>query len=85
MVDFKAANKIFKGKSCACGNFDPFNIMLNGSKKDVKIAVSSCIDSGNETTFIAAGCEIPKMTPLENMSQVDDTLKEAAKKNFSYI
>lgn len=76
MVDFRAANELFKGKCCACGNFDPVSIMLNGSKHDVRRAVLSCIEDGNETTFIAAGCEIPKMTPLENMMQVDSTLKE---------
>lgn len=75
MVDFKEANRIFEGKCTACGNFDPVNIMLNGSTNDVKEAVLSCIENGNETTFIAAGCEIPKMTPLENMIQVDATLK----------
>jgi len=76
MVDFKEANRIFEGKCSACGNFDPVQIMLNGSTKDVREAVLSCIDQGNATTFIAAGCEIPKMTPLENMLQVDSTLRE---------
>ena len=76
MVDFKDANKIFKGKYCMWGNFSFISIMLDRSRKDVKRAVLSCIDDGNENTFIAAVCEIPKMTPLENMIQVDSTLKE---------
>ena len=75
MVDFKEANRIFEGKCAACGNFDPVNIILNGSTQDVQEAVLSCIEDGSKTTFIAAGCEIPKMTPLENMIQVDATLK----------
>jgi uroporphyrinogen decarboxylase len=76
MVDFKEANGIFKGKCAACGNFNPVNIMLNGNTDDVRTAVLSCIRDGNDTTFIAAGCEIPKMTPYENMLMVDATLKE---------
>jgi len=76
MVDFKEANRIFEGKCSACGNFDPVQIMLNGSTQDVEEAVLSCIEDGNTTTFIAAGCEIPKLTPLKNMTQVDTTLKE---------
>ncbi|MHB1376964.1 MAG: hypothetical protein ACYCXB_06000 [Candidatus Humimicrobiaceae bacterium] len=43
---------------------------------DVKKAVISCIYDGDNTTFIAAGCEIPKMTPLENLLKVDSTIKE---------
>jgi MtaA/CmuA family methyltransferase len=78
MVDFKVANSIFKGKCAACGNFDPVKIMLNGNTDDVRAAVLSCIGDGNGTTFIAAGCEIPKMTPHENMLMVDATLKEAS-------
>lgn len=79
MVDFRQANRLFEGKCSACGNFDPVSIMLNGSADDVRAAVLSCIEAGNSTTFIAAGCEIPKMTPIENMVQVDATLKEASR------
>ena len=76
MVNFKNANEIFKGRCCACGNFDPVKIMLQGSMDDVRKAVISCIKDGNNTTFIAAGCEVPKMTPLENLMKVDATIKE---------
>ena len=31
----------------------------------------SCVNDGNTTTFIAAGCEVPKMTPAENMIEMD--------------
>jgi MtaA/CmuA family methyltransferase len=76
MVNFKTANEIFKDRCCACGNFDPVKIMLQGSMDDVRKAVISCINDGNNTTFIAAGCEVPKMTPLENLMKVDSTIKE---------
>jgi MtaA/CmuA family methyltransferase len=76
MVNFKTANEIFKGKCCACGNFDPVSVMLQGDLADIERAVASCINEGNSTTFIAAGCEVPKMTPYENMVKVDLTLKE---------
>ena len=54
--------------------------MLQGDTKDIGIAVTSCLNESTRTTFIAAGCEIPKMTPLENMVRVDLTLKEAGNK-----
>lgn len=78
MVDFKKANSIFEDKCAACGNFDPVDVMLNGNTDYVKGAVLSCVKDGNEKTFIAAGCEIPKMTRYENMIQVDTTLKEVS-------
>lgn len=78
MVDFKAVNEICKnGGSCACGNFDPVKILLNGNQDTVIRAVMSCIDDGNERTFIAAGCEVPKMTLPENLLAVDKALKSA--------
>ncbi|MHB8277057.1 MAG: uroporphyrinogen decarboxylase family protein [Candidatus Humimicrobiaceae bacterium] len=76
MVNFKIANEIFKDKCCACGNFDPVRVLLQGSTYDVERAVTSCINEGNSTTFIAAGCEVPKMTPFKNLIKVDSTIKE---------
>jgi MtaA/CmuA family methyltransferase len=76
MVNFKTANEIFKGNCSASGNFDPVKILLQGSENDVRKAVISCINNGNNTTFIAAGCEVPKMTSLENLIRVDSTIKE---------
>jgi MtaA/CmuA family methyltransferase len=76
MVNFKTANGVFKGKCCACGNFDPVSVMLQGDTEAVESAVISCVNEGNNTTFIAAGCEVPKMTPFENLIKVDSTLRE---------
>lgn len=80
MVDFREANRLFRGKCSACGNFDPVEIMLRGSVQDVCRAVEKCMADGDNTTFIAAGCEIPKFTPQENMLMVDETLR-----NKSYL
>lgn len=76
MVDFAVANKAFAGKCCACGNFDPVAILLQGSVGQVKEAVNHCVAVGNEHTFIAAGCEVPRMTPMENLMAVDEALKQ---------
>jgi len=76
MVNFKTANEVFKGRCSACGNFDPVSVMLQGDAGTVESAVISCVNQGNGTTFIAAGCEVPKMTPVENMVKVDLALKE---------
>jgi MtaA/CmuA family methyltransferase len=76
MVDFKAANEIFKGRCSACGNFDPVRILLQGSGDDVEKAVISCVNDSSKTSFIAAGCEVPKMTSVENLLRVDSSIKK---------
>jgi MtaA/CmuA family methyltransferase len=76
MVDFERSVKVFGIQAAACGNFDPVKIMLSGTTRDVDQAVRHCVKVGTSNTFIAAGCEIPRNTPFENMVQVDQTLKK---------
>ena len=76
MVDFKTAVEIFGTNASACGNFDPVKIVLQGKPEDVRRAVISCVDAGAANTFIAAGCEVPKMTPHENLLMVDTALRQ---------
>jgi len=71
MVDFKKAVEIFQGKASANGNFDPVGVLMQGSPEKVKRTVKQCVNSGDETTFIAAGCEVPVSTPYENMYAVN--------------
>lgn len=74
MVDFKKAVKIFQGQASANGNFDPVDILMQGSPEKVKKAVEKCVNRGDETSFIAAGCEVPATTPYENMYAVNAPL-----------
>jgi len=76
MVDFNTAVKKFEGKSAACGNFNPVSILLEGNEQVVTNSVISCINAGDNTTFIAAGCEVPRNTSIENMLTVDRILKK---------
>lgn len=74
MVNFKKAVNTFRGKSSACGNFDPVSILLSGSTGEVIKAAKRCISVADETTFIAAGCEVPKDTPYENLLEMNKVL-----------
>ena len=75
MVDFEKAVRIFrKGKSCACGNVDPVAVMLQGDTDKVAAEIDHCIAVSDAKTFIAAGCEIPRKTPYENMRAMTDRL-----------
>lgn len=74
MVDFKVATQKFKGHACVNGNFDPVNIVYRGTTQAVNDAVKNCILLGDETSFISAGCEIPRDTPFENLKQVENAI-----------
>jgi MtaA/CmuA family methyltransferase len=75
MVDFGEAVKAFSGKpTSASGNMDPVAVMLQGDEDTVREMVLDCIDKGDETTIIAAGCEVPAMTPEENLRLMDSLL-----------
>ncbi len=82
MVDFKEAVKTMSGKCSACGNFDPVHILLQGSTEQVRTAVEVCIELGDETTFIAAGCEVPKDTPYENLYEMLQLLPQLLEKRY---
>jgi uroporphyrinogen decarboxylase len=49
--------------------------MLQGSPPEIDAAVRACAAVGKERYISAAGCEIPKFTPEENLMQVKKTLE----------
>jgi uroporphyrinogen decarboxylase len=75
MVDFASAVKLGGGKVSICGNFDPVSVMFKGNVEKVTDSVERCLEVSDSRTFIAAGCEIPRGTPFENMLQVKNVLK----------
>lgn len=76
MVNFKDAAEVFNGKCSLCGNFDPVRVLRNGTPDQIRLATKECVKMGDATTFIAAGCEVPKETPEENLLAVKDALEE---------
>lgn len=64
------------GSICAaCGNFDPVAVLLQGTPLEIRNAVKKCLEVSNDNTLIAAGCEVPRDTPVENLSAVAEALK----------
>ncbi|MFO7881065.1 MAG: uroporphyrinogen decarboxylase family protein [Kosmotogaceae bacterium] len=76
MVDFKKAAEIFRNKCSLCGNFDPVRVLMKGTPEQIKEATKKCVELGDSTTFIAAGCEVPPDTPEENFLAVKEALEE---------
>jgi MtaA/CmuA family methyltransferase len=76
MVDFKRANDVFGNSSSACGNFDPVAVLLKGTSEEVEEAVRRCLSESSARSIIAAGCEVPMDTPIENLRAVAKALKK---------
>ena len=77
MVDMKRASELMQGKGCACGNFDPVSVMLQGTQDDVRRASLECAAYG-DNTIVAAGCEVPIDTVPANMLATDEALRGKA-------
>lgn len=77
MVDFKEANRIFGDRCSACGNFDPVGVLLQGTPASIGQAVEGCLAVSSSRSVIAAGCEVPVLTPPENLAAVAEALKKA--------
>lgn len=77
MVDMERAADIFPQGTCICGNFNPVEVMYQGTPEMVKAEVRRCRELGRRNNnFIAPGCEVPKDTPPENMLALLAALKE---------
>ena len=75
-VDFNRAVAVSDGGCAACGNFNPVSVLLQGTTTEVESAVEKCFRASSSTTFIAAGCEVPRDTPVENLKAVKLTLEK---------
>ena len=73
MVDMERAALLMSGKGCACGNFDPVSVVLQGTPEEVRRAALQCADYG-PNTIVAAGCEIPVATDPANVLAVKQAL-----------
>jgi MtaA/CmuA family methyltransferase len=77
MVDFSKAVGTCGTDCSACGNFDPVAILFHGTPDEVDGAVRMCLEAAGANTMIAAGCEVPRDTPPENLYAVHMALGES--------
>ena len=74
MVPLEEAVRHSAGRSVISGNYDPVAIMLQGTPDIVRGAVIECKEIAGLKHASAAGCEIPKFTPPENLLAVKEQL-----------
>lgn len=85
MVDMATAGRAFGGGPAVCGNFDPVQVMLEGTPQQVYEATQRCIAAGGERSISAAGCEIPRGTPPENLHAQSRALEEMGSESDSLL
>lgn len=81
MVDMNRAVDLLPQGTSVCGNFNPVEVMYQGTPEMVKAAVHQCMElSRRNHNCIAPGCEVPKDTPPENMLALLEALQEGNNK-----
>jgi MtaA/CmuA family methyltransferase len=76
MVDYAATVKQAEGICSICGNTNPVDLILQGTPELIRADTLRCVEEGNATSLISGGCEVPKMTPPENLHAIEQTLQE---------
>ncbi len=75
MVDLERCRDLVgEGKTILCGNYDPVSILMQGTPETVRASVNACCDLFKDRYISSAGCEVPRLTPPENLLAVTDAL-----------
>lgn len=54
------------------GNLDPVNVVRNGNPESIRAALEDCAKAAGPKYIVAAGCEVVRDTPLENVRSMLD-------------
>jgi len=76
MVDIRAARAAMPNQVIA-GNLDPVRVVLQRSAHDVLEGLKQCRDQAGTRYIAAAGCEIPRGTPPENLKAFSDFVRQS--------
>ncbi|UCE05262.1 MAG: uroporphyrinogen decarboxylase family protein [bacterium] len=68
MVPIEKAVNLLQPGQVVCGNFDPVNVLLEGTPENVFDAAVECIRKGRGRLILSPGCEVPVNTPVENLA-----------------
>ena len=77
-MDIEDALKTLPEDSIVIGNIDPAGVFRNGTKEQVRAETLALMERCCKypNFVIASGCDIPPMTPLENLDAFFDAVKE---------
>jgi uroporphyrinogen-III decarboxylase len=66
-VSMAAAREALGPNQVLSGNIDPVKTLRNGTPLSVAAAIAQCCLAAGPRYIIAAGCEVPRDTPAENV------------------
>lgn len=81
-VDIEDTLKVIDSDRIVVGNIAPAETLRNGTPEEIKKQTTELLERcGKYKNFvIASGCDIPPMTPLENIQAFFDAVSEFYKK-----
>jgi MtaA/CmuA family methyltransferase len=66
-VDLRQAREIMGPDQVLAGNIEPVGCLRNGTPDSVTEAVAKCHEEAGPRYIVAAGCEVVRDTPIENL------------------
>ena len=77
-IEMETAMKVFPEEKMILGNIDPAGIIRNGTKEQVREETLKLLEKcGKYKNFVlSSGCDIPPMSPLENIQAFFDAAEE---------
>ena len=78
MVPMDSARAAMGPDQVLAGNVDPVAVMRNGAPEEVRREIARCHGAAGTNYIIAAGCEIPRDTPHDNVQVLRTYAEEKA-------
>ncbi len=78
MVPLSRAREAMGPNQVLAGNLDPVKVLRNGTPESVAAAVAQCHREAGGRYIVAAGCEVPRDTPAENLRALHDYARSVA-------
>ncbi len=72
MVPLELARREMGLQQVLAGNVDPVKVVRNGTPQSIAAAIAECHRPAGPRYIVAAGCEIPRGTPPENVRALRD-------------
>ena len=67
MVSLAAARQAMGDRQVLAGNLDPVRAVRDGTPESIRRGLAECHRQAGDRYIVAAGCEIPRGTPAENV------------------
>jgi len=72
MAPLQQARVEMGGQQVLAGNIDPVKVLRNGTPESITAALAECQRQAGQRYIVAAGCEVPRDTPPQNVQALRD-------------